>query len=81
VFFVKKWLKLCNGLSPLSLIVADLALQDLEAHMLSKLSFISSFYARYVDDIVFVAPHNSLDELLHEFNSFHTRLKVTMKLG
>jgi len=65
--------------SPLSLIVADLALQDLELHTLSKLPFSLPFYVKYVDDIVLVAPHHSLDLILHEFNSFHTRLKFTME--
>jgi len=67
--------------SPLSPIVADLALQDLESHKLSKLPFSLSFYVRYVDDITLVAPHNSLDVILHKFNSFHTRLKFTMEVG
>jgi len=39
--------------SLLSPIVADLALQYLELHILKKLSFTPSFYIRYVDDIAF----------------------------
>jgi len=64
--------------SPLSPIVADLILQNLETLILGELTFTPPFYMRYVDDI---APHNSLDELLHKFNSFHTRLKFTMEVG
>jgi len=66
--------------SPLSPIVTDLALQDLELHTLSKLPFSLLFYVRYVDDIVLAAPHHSLDLILHEFNSFHIRLKFTMEV-
>jgi len=67
--------------SPLSPIVADLALQDLKSHTLSKLPFSFPFYVGYVDDIALVAPHNSLDVILLEFNSFHTRFKFTMEVG
>jgi len=62
--------------SPLSLIVADLTLQNLETHILSELTFTPPFYVRYVDDIALSAPHNSLDELLHKFNSLHTRFNM-----
>jgi len=67
--------------SSLSPIMADLALQDLESYTLSKLPFSFLFYVRHVDNITLVAPHNSLDVILQEFNSFHTRLKFTMKVG
>jgi len=67
--------------SPLSPIVADLALQELESHTLSKLPTSLPFYVRYVDDIALATPHNSLDIILHKFNSFHTRLKFTMEVG
>jgi len=67
--------------SPLSPIVADLALQELELHTLSNLAIPLPFYVRYVDDIALAAPHNSLEIILHEFNSFHTRLKFTMEVG
>ena len=38
--------------SPLSPILADLFMQDLELVSLNKLSVTSLFYVRYVDDIV-----------------------------
>jgi len=69
--------------SPLSPIVADLALQNLqnlELHTLDKISFISSFSIRYVDDIALAAPY-TLFELLDTFNSFHSRVKFTMEVG
>jgi len=37
--------------SPLSPIVADLIMQDLESYTLKNLIFIPPFYIRYVDDI------------------------------
>jgi len=63
--------------SPLSPIVADLVLQNLESHTLDKLLFIS-FYIRYVDDIALAAPCTLFDELL---DTFHSRLKFTMEVG
>jgi len=53
--------------SLLSLI--DLALQNLELHMLDKLSFNPPFYIRYVDNIVLAAPCTLFDELLDTFHS------------
>jgi len=67
--------------SLLSPIVADLALQYLESHILKKLSFTSSFYIRYVDNIALAASYSLLNELLNNFNSFHPRLKFTMEIG
>jgi len=58
-------------------IIADLVLQNLEAHTFDKLFFIPPFYIRYVDDIALAAPCTSFDELLDTFNSFHSRLKFT----
>jgi len=67
--------------SPLSPIIADLALQNLESHSLKNLSFIPLFYIRYVDDIAMAVPRMSLNELLHNFNTFHPRLKFTLENG
>jgi len=67
--------------SPLSPIVADLIMQDLELHTLKNLQFIPPFYIRYVDDIVMAAPHTHINELLNKFNAFHPRLKFTIEIG
>jgi len=62
--------------SPLSPIITDLTLQNFESHIPKNLSFIPSFYIRYVDDIALAALHTLLSELLEKFNSFHPRLKI-----
>jgi len=67
--------------SPLSPIVADLALQRLETDILNKLTIKPTFFYRFVDDIALAAPYSSLDNLLHMFNSFHPRLSFTMEVG
>jgi len=80
--FNKKIYKQTHGApigSPLSPIIADLALQNLESHTLKNLSFQPLFYIRYVDDIAMAVPRKSLNELLHNFNTFHPRLKFVGK--
>lgn len=42
--------------SPLSSVIANVVLQDLEDYALNKLSFIPPFYLRYVDDIALAVP-------------------------
>ena len=60
--------------SPLSPIIADLALQDLEMNAIGALRTDIPFYFRYVDDIVLAAPSSMLNTVLETFNSFHPRL-------
>jgi len=62
--------------SPLSPIVADIVLQDLEIKALECLSFRIPIYYKYVDDILFVAHFN---HILKTFNSFHERLQFTLE--
>jgi len=64
-------------LSPLSPIIADLVLQDLEGRVLEILGIEVPFYFRYVDDIAMTVHHTLLDI----FNSFHPRIQFTIKIG
>jgi len=66
--------------SPLSPILADIVLQDIEEAALSLLPTTLPFYVRYVDDILLAAPNNLLDKIAETFNSFHDRLKFTMEI-
>ncbi|XP_046491078.1 uncharacterized protein [Neodiprion pinetum] len=66
--------------SPLSPILSDLVLDDLEQYCLNKLDFKPSFYFRYVDDIVTAVPSDKVAEMLSVFNSFHPRLQFTSEL-
>ncbi|XP_070170456.1 uncharacterized protein [Polyergus mexicanus] len=65
--------------SPLSPIIADVVLQDLEEKALATLCFTPSFYLRYVDDIALAAPSSAFEHILSVFNSFHSRLQFTME--
>jgi len=65
--------------SPISPIIADIVLQDLENKALEKLKFTPCFYLRYVDDIVLTLPSLEYNHTLNIFNSFHPRLQFTME--
>jgi len=67
--------------SPLSLVLADVVMEDLELYCLQKLGFVvhilSHTYYRYVDDIFMIIPEAKLDGVLKTFNEYHPRLKFT----
>jgi len=65
--------------SPLSPIIADLIMQDLENSAIEKLPFDLPFFYRYVDDIIFAMP-DMLDVVLDTFNRVHERLQFTIKV-
>jgi hypothetical protein len=67
--------------SPLSPIVADIVMQDLENSVLQLFTFMLPFYCRYVDDIAMAVPRNSIDLTLQAFNSYHPRLQFTVEVG
>lgn len=67
--------------SPLSPIIADLVMKDLETVSIQKLTFTPTFYYRYVDDIALAAPESDLTTLVEVFNSYHPRLQFTIELG
>ncbi|KAL6419279.1 hypothetical protein ACFW04_014008 [Cataglyphis niger] len=55
--------------SPLSLILADIVMDDLETHCLGLLSFAIPVYYRYVDDIFAIVPRAKIDEINVIFNN------------
>jgi len=67
--------------SPLSIILADIILQDVEEVALNRLPVDLPFYFRYVDDIFLAARMNSLNFILKTFNSFHAKLKFIMEIS
>jgi len=67
--------------SPLSLIIAEIVLQDLEKKALGLLSIGIPFYHRYVDDIALAAPRHKINEFLNTFNSLHPKLQFTLEIG
>lgn len=60
---------------PLSSVVADIVLQDLELHSLSNLSFILLFYFKYINDIALVIDKDGIDNYyLDVFGFFYHML-------
>lgn len=66
--------------SPLSPIIADIVMQDLENRALSIINFTPPFYFRFVDDIITAFPTNLIDYVLSVFNSFNPRLQFTIEV-
>jgi len=66
--------------SPLSPILADIVMDDLESQCIGKLDFKVQVYYRYVDDIFLIIPNTKIDEVLKTFNDYHPRLKFTHEL-
>ncbi|XP_011873332.1 PREDICTED: uncharacterized protein LOC105565077 [Vollenhovia emeryi] len=65
--------------SPLSPVIADIVMQDLEVTVLKKINLSPTLYYRYVDDIIMAAPSASISDILVEFNNYHNRLKFTIE--
>jgi len=65
--------------SPLSPIVADLTMRDLEENVLNSLNFRPVLYYRYVDDILLLASEEEIHTILNKFNDFNHRLKFTLE--
>ncbi|XP_018306455.1 uncharacterized protein [Mycetomoellerius zeteki] len=68
--------------SPLSPVLADIVLQDLETFtFFNRLTKEPSFYIRYVDDIALAINKTHINELCLTFNNYHPRLKFTLEEG
>lgn len=63
--------------SPLSLILANIVMEDLEIDCLSRLDFEIFYFYRYVDDIFMVFPKDKLYCVVDCFNDYHSRLSFT----
>jgi len=62
--------------SPLSSIIADVVLQNLERKALDSINLSLPFYYRY-DNIIL--PFKKIIDILNTFNSFHNRLQFTIE--
>lgn len=66
--------------SPISSVVANLVMEDLEKTCLNMLGEKPAFYFRYVDDLVLTYNKNNLDHLLEVFHTYHPSLRFTIEL-
>ena len=66
--------------NPISPILADIVMKDLEIHAIHKLNFKPLFYFRYVDDIILCIPPNTIDHTVNFFNLCDENLQFTVEL-
>ncbi|KAG5342011.1 SETMR methyltransferase, partial [Acromyrmex heyeri] len=67
--------------SPLSPIMVNIVMQDLEEIAINKLLAQPLFYFRYVDDIILAFPSDTINDALNIFNSLHMRLQFILEVG
>ena len=63
--------------NPLSPILSNIVMEDLENSCINKLQEKSLFYYLYVDDIVLCISKNNIPDTLHIFNSYDKTLQFT----
>lgn len=66
--------------SPLSPVIADIVMQDIETRALNIINFKLPFYFRFVDDIFTAVPAERIDDFLNTFYSVNTRLQFTLEI-
>ena len=66
--------------SPISPILVDIVMQDLEHKVIHSLDFHLHTNYRYVDGTFLIIPHNKIDYVLQKFNSYHPCLKFTHEI-
>jgi len=67
--------------SPLSPVIVDIVMQDLEKRVLETFNFDIPFYFRYVDNLVMAVPTSKIELVIETFNSIHTSLQFTSEIG
>lgn len=65
--------------NPLSPIIADIVMSELQNNCIEKLSFDLPFFKRYVDDIITMVPEGKEGETLNVFNSYNKNIQFTME--
>ncbi|XP_018361286.1 PREDICTED: uncharacterized protein LOC108760014 [Trachymyrmex cornetzi] len=65
--------------SPLSPILADIVMEDLEVRALKLLQLEDLIYFRYVDDSFMIASKDKISKIVKVFNEQHMRLKFTVE--
>lgn len=66
--------------SPLSPIIADIVMQDIESRALNTINCRLPFYFRFVDDMFTAVLAERIDGILNTFNSINSRLQFTIEL-
>ena len=70
----------CAMGSPISSVIANLVMEDLEKTCLDQLTHKPTFYYRYVDDIITEAHPNNINEILNTFNKYNSKIQHTLEI-
>lgn len=70
----------CAMGAPISSVIAQLVLEDLEKKVISELSFKPIFFKRYVDDCIACVPCDKVEYFLKQFNDYHPKLQFTVEI-
>ena len=62
---------------PVSPMLANFVLEDLEETVLGKGKYTTPFYFRYVDDVITALNEDDINSFLEDKNSYHRILKFT----
>ena len=65
---------------PISSILADLVMQDLETNVLQNFDFNIPVYYRYVEDTIIFIQKDKIEEVLTRFKHYHDRVQFTYEI-
>ena len=65
--------------NPISPVLSDIVMEDLETQCISQLKEKPLFYFRYVDDILLCIHKEHIEETLHIFNNYDKNLQFTVE--
>ena len=66
--------------SPVSPMLANFVLEDLEETVLGNGKYTTPFYFRYVDDVITALNEDDINTFLEDINSYHRNLKFTKEI-
>ncbi|XP_044757770.1 uncharacterized protein LOC123315929 [Coccinella septempunctata] len=70
----------CSMGNPLSSVLAELVMEDLEKTIIEKLIFKINFFKRYVDDCITAIAESHITPIINELNNYHPKLKFTVEI-
>jgi hypothetical protein len=65
--------------SPVSAVIANLVMEDVEQRALASVPVYLSFWKRFVDDVNSAVSRNEIDILLQHFNSIEPSIQFTVE--
>ena len=65
--------------SPISVVIAEIAMQKLEEILMSTVGRLEEFWYRYVDDSIICAMEDQVEHVLREINSIKNDFQFTLE--